>query len=60
MNSIGLETPETFQNSAAYIQSWLNALKNDKKLIVSASGKAEKAAKYILGINEDEKEEDRL
>lgn len=60
MNSIGLETPETFQNSAAYIQSWLNALKNDKKLIVSASGKAEKAAKYILGINEDEKDEDRL
>lgn len=55
MNSIGLETPETFQNSAAYIQNWLNALRNDKKLIVSASSKAEKAARYILNIN-DEKE----
>lgn len=59
MHSIGLETPETFQNSTAYIQSWLNALKNDKKLIVSASGKSEKAAKYILGITENEKEEDK-
>ena len=51
MNHIGLETPATFNNSAAYIQSWLNALKKDKKLIVSASGKAEKAARYILNIN---------
>lgn len=32
--------------------------RNDKKLIVSASGKAEKAARYILNIN-DEKEMER-
>lgn len=55
MNHIGLETLATFNNSAAYIQNWLNALRNDKKLIVSASSKAEKAARYILNIN-DEKE----
>ena len=58
MNSIRLETPMTFQNSTVYIQNWLNTLKNDKKLIVSASGKAEKAARYILNID-DEKEMER-
>lgn len=49
LHSLGIETEDTFQNSAAYIESWLHALKNDKRMIVSASGKAEKAAKYILG-----------
>lgn len=57
LHSIGMETPETFRNSAAYIQNWLQVLKNDKRFIVSASGKAEKAAKYILNIKE-EKEND--
>lgn len=45
----GLETAESFRNSTAYIQNWIKALKNDKRLIVSASGKAEKAVKLILG-----------
>jgi antirestriction protein ArdC len=36
-------------NSAAYIQSWLRKLRNDNKLLISASGQAEKAAKHILG-----------
>jgi antirestriction protein ArdC len=35
--------------SGAYIQSWIRALKNDKTMIVSASGKAEKAIEFILG-----------
>ena len=52
MEIVGIETPKTFKNSAAYIQSWLRVLKNDKRMIVSASGKAEKAVKYILGDNE--------
>lgn len=47
-NRIGIEAEKAFNNSAAYIQSWLKALKNDIKMIVWASGKAEKAAKYIL------------
>ena len=37
------------ENSAAYIQSWLNALKDDKKLLVQAASQAQKAADYILG-----------
>lgn len=47
MNYTGLETKGTFRNSAAYIQNWLTALRNDKKLIVSASGAAAKAFEYI-------------
>lgn len=49
MNHIGIESSKTFKNSAGYIQSWLKVLKNDNKFIVSASSKAEKAMKYILG-----------
>lgn len=48
VHSIGIETLETFENSAAYIQNWLQVLHNDKKFIVSAASRAEKAVKYIL------------
>ena len=45
---LDIETSSSFKNSTAYIQSWLQQLRNDKKLIVSASSKAEKAIDYIL------------
>ena len=45
----GLETADSFHNSAAYCQNWLQALKNDKRFIVSAAGKADKAVSFILG-----------
>ena len=48
MNRVGIETARTFQNSAAYIQSWLKALRNDTRMIVSASSRAEKAVNYII------------
>lgn len=48
MNILGLETVKTFKNSTAYIQNWLQVLKNDVRFIVSASSKAEKAVEYIL------------
>lgn len=38
------------ENSAAYIQNWLEQLQNDKKLIVQAAGQAQKAADFILGV----------
>ena len=44
----GLETSSSFRNNTAYIQNWLQALRNDKRLIVSASGKAEKAVSLLL------------
>ena len=49
LNIIGIETDKSFRNSSAYIQNWLSALRNNVKFIVSASSKAEKAVKYILG-----------
>ena len=48
VNYSGLETPSSFRNNAAYIQNWLGVLKGDKRFIVSAAGKAEKAVKLIL------------
>ena len=49
LNQIGIETPQTFKNSAGYIQGWLQRLRNDNKFIVSAASKAEKAVNFILG-----------
>jgi len=46
---------KTIDNSAAYIQSWLKSLRNDKKLIVLAAGAAQKAADYMQ--NKDMKKE---
>ncbi len=34
--------------SSAYIAGWLKALKNDRKLVVTAAAQAQKAADYIL------------
>ncbi len=39
----------TIENSAAYIQGWLKALKNDKKLLVMAAAQGQRASDYILG-----------
>jgi antirestriction protein ArdC len=47
----GIET--TIQNSAAYLQNWLEQLQNDKTLIVQAATQAQKAADFILGIKFD-------
>ena len=52
VNHAGLETDGSFCNSAGYIQSWLKALKDDKRLIVSAAGKADKAVAMILNSTE--------
>ena len=49
VNHAGLETSRSFRNSAAYVQNWLRVLQNDKRFIVSAAGKAEKAVNLILG-----------
>lgn len=38
----------TLENSAAYLQGWLEQLQNDKKLIVQAAAMAQRAADFIL------------
>jgi len=44
----------TIDNSAAYLQNWLEQLRNDKTLIVQAAAQAQKAADFILGNGPDE------
>jgi antirestriction protein ArdC len=46
--------PATLENSAAYIKSWHSRLKEDPKMLVKAIGRAQKAADYIVGIDERE------
>jgi len=56
LHEMGIETPSSFRNSAAYIQSWIKALQNDKKMIVSAAGKSEKAVDLIFGRGAEQEE----
>ena len=50
MNFAGIELPQTFENSVAYISSWSKKLREDIKAIVTASGKAQRATDLILGV----------
>lgn len=40
--------PATIQNSAAYLKTWIERLKSDSRLLVSAASAAQKASDYIL------------
>jgi antirestriction protein ArdC len=42
-------SPATIPNSAAYLQGWINRLRGDSKLLVSAASQAQKAADFIQG-----------
>ncbi len=42
----------TINNSVAYLQGWLRALKNDRTLLVHAAALAQKACDYILNKKE--------
>lgn len=44
----GIANDATLNNSVAYIQSWLRALKNDKQMVITAAQRAQRAADYIL------------
>jgi antirestriction protein ArdC len=50
----GIES--TLDNSAAYLKGWLEALKGDAHLIVTAASAAQRAADFILGRNAQESE----
>ena len=43
-------TPETREDHAAYIASWLEVLKNDKRAIFTAASKASQAAEYLQSL----------
>ena len=44
----GINSEGLVDNSAAYVASWLKALRNDKKLVVFAGAQAQKAVDHIL------------
>lgn len=48
-NHAGIE-PRTFDNSAAYIASWLGSLRKDSRLVIFAASAAQRAADHILGL----------
>ena len=54
LNRLGMETADSFKNNTAYIRNWLKKLESDPKFIVNASGKAEKAVKFLFGDKDDE------
>jgi len=43
-------TPETREDHAAYIATWLKVLKDDKRFIFSAASHAQRAADYLHGL----------
>lgn len=45
----GIASERTEQHSAAYLKHWIRVLKDDKKMLVAAAGKAQYAADRILG-----------
>lgn len=49
MNHFGMDIEKTRQNTAAYIQSWIQAIKEDSRAVITAAGRAEKAVNLILG-----------
>ena len=44
-------TPETREDHAAYIQSWLTVLKKDKRAIFTAASHAQRATDYLCGLS---------
>lgn len=46
----GIEN-KVIENSAAYVKHWSKAFKDNVKIVVEAAQKAQKAADYILGVN---------
>jgi antirestriction protein ArdC len=42
---------KTIDNSAAYVRNWSKKFKDNEKMVVEAAQKAQKAADYILNVN---------
>ena len=47
--TLPIDSDGLVDNSAAYVASWLKALRNDKKLVVLAAAQAQKAVDHITG-----------
>jgi antirestriction protein ArdC len=53
-------TPETRDDHAAYIASWLKVLKNDKRAIFTAASHAQKAADYLHSLQPKAEQADEM
>ena len=53
-NEAGILNQIQFDNSAAYLASWIEKLENDPRMIVSAASQAQKSADFVLGIEQKE------
>jgi len=51
LNSAAGIIDKEFDQSLAYIKSWIEALRNDKRMIIYASARAQKAVDFILNIS---------
>ena len=43
-----LDSPEIFENQAAYVQSWLKVFRGDIKIVMQASKQAREAVEYVM------------
>jgi len=53
-NEAGTLNQVQFDNSAAYLASWIQKFENDPKMIVSAVSQGQRSADYVLGIDLNE------
>lgn len=57
MGMLNIQNAAVEENSLSYAYGWMKAIKEDARLIVSASAQAQKACDYILGGDSDEEPE---
>jgi hypothetical protein len=50
----GNSRPVRFDNSVAYLASWIARIENDPRMIVSAASQAQRSADFIMGIEQKE------
>ena len=53
-NEAGILDSVRFENSAAYLASWIQKLESDPRLIISAASQAQRSSDFIMGIEHKE------
>lgn len=53
-NEAGILNQVQFDNSAAYLGSWIEKFQNDPKMIFTASSQAQRSTDFILGVEQKE------
>ena len=53
-NEAGTLTSLQFENSSAYLGSWIQKFQNDPRMIISAASQAQRSADFVLGIEHKE------